>query len=89
MLSIYDLISVVPEGWQESGDLSEYASDIELSCLRMVEENYADKYPGIYSIISSWRAEDDLFDILYSYFFSTDNTYALKDLYSLGMPKKL
>lgn len=69
MLEIYDVLKVVPDNWSVD-TLSTYSTEIKTAVSKILISNYVgSSYNFFYDIISSWRTNDDYFDIIYSYYY--------------------
>ena len=44
---------------------------------------------GVYDVVSKWRANDDYFEILYTYYYNTENTDAINALKDKYLPGEL
>lgn len=69
MIAIPDLLTV-PEGWT-AADLADYADSIDAVYNKFVEISLSDATDGgIYEIVNGWRADKDIFEILYRYYYA-------------------
>ena len=70
MLSLYDALEVVPSGWTRQ-NLGSYKSEIEkgyeILKTGALRESGDRRY---YEMATKWRADNDLFDILYGYYYN-------------------
>lgn len=91
----YDFVSVVnspdtTDGWKDI-DLVQYALDMEQAYIRLLEvyQNEAVN-ETVYPLINSWREKEDLFEVLYRYYFAlsesegTSIDYVIKNLTNLA-----
>ncbi len=68
MLNVSDMLAVVPKNWTES-TLSEYESVITETFNYIVGSGFTGpSFNGVYNSISSWRENDDFFEIIYTYY---------------------
>lgn len=69
MLDISDILKDIPDGWTVDS-LAAYSTEIETAVSKILISNYLGiSYNLFYDIISSWRTNDDYFDIVYSYYY--------------------
>lgn len=92
MLRLYATLEPVPADWTAEG-LSAYDTAIE-SALEMITSgayanNRTSAFRGMHSVVSSWRANDDFFEILYRYYYLTDNEEAIASLQNIYLPGSL
>ena len=89
MSDMYAKLKNVPNAWT-AADLANYKTDID-GALTYIKDN-ADKTSGlrqVYGIVSAWREKDDYFDILYTYYYDTENEDAINSLKNKQLPGKL
>lgn len=84
-VEIFDTIKTIPDNWQAS-DLSAYSTTIETVYSAMLGESYATTYPNVYALVSYWRTNDDLFDILYNYLYEANYKDSIPYLFTYGLP---
>lgn len=69
MLTFYDELKAVPDDWTVE-TLPQYATEIETAVSKILLSNYLGiSYNFFYDIISSWRTNDDYFDVIYAYYY--------------------
>ena len=69
MLTFYDELKDIPDDWTVE-TLPQYATEIETAVSKILLSNYVGiSYNFFYDIISTWRTNDDYFDIIYSYYY--------------------
>jgi len=69
MLSTFDQLKDVPDDWT-IGSLKNYETEITTATSKILISNYVGlSYNQFYDVISSWRTNDDYFDIIYSYYY--------------------
>ncbi len=69
MLSTYDALKDVPDDWSID-TLKNYETQITTAVSKIQISNYVGwTYNQFYDAISSWRTNDDYFDIIYSYYY--------------------
>ena len=75
MIELHDTLKTVPDDWQTSAPkLTEYESEVRAAVAIINASDYKafDGSATIYSILSSWRTENDYFDIIYAYYYYND-----------------
>lgn len=87
ILGIHDTLSVIPDEWS-ADTLTAHSSEVETAILSVLS-GYAGYFPTLYDMVSDWRANDDMFDIMYEYLFATDNKGVIPRLYSIGLPTEI
>lgn len=89
MADLYEALDDVPEAWTNDG-LSTYADSFAAAMTLIGESKYATAtYRAIYDYVSKWREKDDYFEILYTYYYGTNNTDMIAKLQDLHLPGKL
>lgn len=89
MLELDEKADLIPEDWRTLGSL-EYADEIEAVYSFIMDGDYAGyTFAQIYYAVSSWRAEDDLFDCMYDYYYKTESTQSLVYLALIRLPSEL
>lgn len=69
MLSTFDQLKDVPDDWTLDS-LKNYETEITTATSKILISNYVGlSYNQFYDVISSWRTNDDYFDIIYSYYY--------------------
>ena len=67
--NLHETLKDVPENWKID-DLGAYSQNITTAVHLIVESGCAGpEFNQIYSLLSSWRAKDDFFEIIYSYYY--------------------
>ncbi|MBE5742031.1 MAG: hypothetical protein E7360_01775 [Clostridiales bacterium] len=95
MLSVYETTSVIPANWTKDGLYTDTNKNaIEKAVEKMLSSGFAStRYSFIFQKISAWRTNDDLFDIIYSYYFyggaESKDLVRTKLLAKIPMPKRL
>lgn len=96
MLNMYEAVAVVPANWkageipttEEVAALADYEYGITSAVTLINTYGYttdvSSSYRSLYAQIASWR--EDYFDILYWYYYSQNNTDAIKLLYYVYLP---
>ncbi len=85
VLDIYDALDTVPDNWSVS-DLKTNGTAIEYIYVKILTEGYTQSFPRLYYLVSEWREADDLFDVLYTYFYETDQKDVMLTLSSFCLP---
>lgn len=85
VLDVYDALDTVPENWSV-GDLKACSTAIEYIYVKIISEGYTQAFPRLYYLVSDWRTNDDLFDILYTYFYETNQKNVISSLSSFCLP---
>lgn len=62
---VYETIAAVPSGWSVS-QLGEYADNIVTATAEIFDKTYVLQFPDFYYLVSEWRDDGDLLDILYA-----------------------
>ena len=86
--SLFDTISVVPDEWTVAS-LNDHHEQLNAVVYNMLNAGYYLNFPSMYDIVSAWRTNDDLFDILYNYLFATDKKTIIPNLYPVGLPDEI
>lgn len=95
MISVYETTSIISKEWtKESLYTEENSKAIEAAVTKILNSNFATVgYSFIFQKISTWRDNDDLFDIIYSYYFygeEENKELVITRLYKyVPMPKRL
>ena len=87
-IEVYDLIDSVPNDWRESG-LEPYYENIWQATVQIAGASYIMEFPEIYYLISDWRQNKDLFDIIYNYLYEADKKPILKSFIIYGLPTQI
>lgn len=89
MLDLHDRFEELPANWKEL-NLSDYQTQIEGIYDFIFNSDYAEGAWGeIYYYVSSWRAADDAFDILYVYYYGLDDIDTMQSLATVCLPGSL
>ena len=84
-----DFPNGVPSDWAVA-DLENYETRIKMAAGYVANTPYstlADRY--IFGIVSKWREKNDYFDIIYSYYYHTDQVDSLGALKNIQLPGQL
>ena len=69
LMNLHDVMDAVPDDWTVD-TLGQYETDIANAVSKITIGEYLGlNYNQMYSILSSWRANDDYFDIIYAYYY--------------------
>lgn len=69
MLNLHDTLKDVPDNWTVDV-LANYGDQITLAVSKILASSYIGaSYTQMYDVISSWRTNDDYFDVIYSYYY--------------------
>lgn len=89
MITLHECLKDVPADWTAE-DLETYKSnfnaaleEIRFSSFKKYEERF------VYRLVSAWREKDDYFDLMYTYFYNTDNDEAIAKLKDVALPGEL
>ena len=89
MVEVHDVLVEIPDDWQTVG-VQTYANEIEAFYNVIFSNDYVDNGMAyIYPYVANWRATGDAFDILYYYYYETDNREALNALATVNLPTSL
>jgi len=81
MLRTYDYISDIPDNWTAES-LSAHGASIDDMFKHIAYGDFSGvNYFGYYDIVSSWRTNDDMSEIVYSYYLYTVDTVDTEKLY--------
>lgn len=74
MLAIYDSLEIIPDDWTVES-LKAYDLQITVAASKIAISDFVGVgYSSLYTALSSWRANDDFFEIIYShYLYNRDN----------------
>ena len=84
-LDVYDLVKDIPDNWREVG-LEDYYTSLRQTVIKILGEGYVYYFSDMYYLISEWREENDLFDMLYVYLYEADESELMETLIICGMP---
>lgn len=72
LVSLYDIVKAIPDNWtKESLKTNEQTQVVISTIARMTTNEYnTSAYRDFYRIVSSWRANDDLAEILFTYYYN-------------------
>lgn len=88
-LDLYNQFEAIPEDWKTQG-IENFAAQIEDVYGFMYRSGYFDAaYAQIYYAISDWRQGDDIFDLLYTHYYNTENMDVVIELASVALPTVL
>ena len=86
----YDSYADIPDEWTVDILKSNYASDIKNATSALLSSDYVgDGYRDLYSVISAWRSENDLFEILFAFYYSENESETLNALAKCYLPGSL
>lgn len=89
MLALDVKMDAIPENWREVG-LADYGDEIDAVLDFIVNGDYYNyDYTQIFYLVSAWRAQDDAFDYLYSYYYGIEDVESLVYLANVRLPKEL
>lgn len=86
MTSFYGQLQTIPKAWT-SEDLAQYDQNIREAFKILVASKY--KRSDIFPKLSAWRENDDLFEILYTFYYDRTDTSALNVLKDIILPGPL
>ena len=74
LVKVYEYLEDIPNDWT-ADDLVAHKDNIKAAVSEIERENYAGRsMSSIYTSLSKWRANDDVFEIIYSYYlYKEDN----------------
>ena len=84
LIDVYDTLKVIPANWTPN-DLKNYATVIENACVKMASDENAASLSNAYYGVSRWRG-GDLFDIIFTYLYDSDNITAVQAMSAFGLP---
>lgn len=87
-LAIYDLVKDIPNDWK-TGGLTSYYNDIERAATQIMNAGYLLEFPNLYYLISDWRLENDLFDMIYTYLYAMDEKATIEHFIVYGLPLQI
>lgn len=74
MLTLYESLVSIPENWTLESLKTSYSEVIESTWVLLRESEHTHiRYRPLYGMASRWRAQDDLFEILYAYYYDETN----------------
>lgn len=89
MIALYDCLAEVevPENWT-AADLTAYKTSFE-AALEEIRfggkfKNYESRF--VYNLVSGWRENDDYFELMYTYFYNTENEDAIAAMKDVALP---
>lgn len=73
MISLYESVATIPNDWT-SETLAQYKDQIDAAWEILYATEYkATQHRSLYLLASRWRANDDIFDILYEYYYNHED----------------
>lgn len=87
-IAIYELIKDVPNDWKVSG-LAPHYSVIGKTATQIMGASYILEFPDLYYLVSDWREENDLFDMIYNYLYDTDEKDVIEYFVIYGLPSQI
>ena len=88
ILVLHETLSVIPAEWTLDS-LPEYKDAITSAVNLISRENFTQSSSAIYNILSQWRAGNDVFEIIYSYFMYKDEELGGQEYVTETLIKKL
>lgn len=86
-LRLFDTIKTVPDEW---GNLTAYAAEINAARDLIADGGFGTAgYRDFFAQISTWRTNDDFYDILYTYYLAQEDTQSIDKLKNLVLPAPL
>ena len=72
MLSLHESLMNVPNNWTLNDLKTTYKDDVEATWVLLRESKYTHiQYRSLYKLATKWREAQDLFEILYAYYYDT------------------
>ena len=69
MLNVSDILDIVPDDWTKD-TIAQYGNAIKEALSYITSSSYTGPtFNGVYNSISSWRTNNDYFEIIFSYYF--------------------
>ena len=89
MIALYESLQRVPENWNVIS-VGQYRSDLEKAISLLRNSPYTSLNDrALYNMTSKWRAKDDFFEILYTYYFNQDDATAINVMKNKHLPGPL
>ncbi len=89
MLELHEMFETLPVDWESQG-INNFANELDAIYDFIFASDYADGTWGeIYHYVSAWRAEDNVFEALYTYYYEADNREAMSKLSTVRLPVSL
>ncbi|MGN1077525.1 MAG: bacterial Ig-like domain-containing protein [Candidatus Gallimonas sp.] len=86
-LRLFDTLKTVPDEWS---DLTAYAAGIDAARDLIADGGFGTAgYRDFFAQISTWRTNDDFYDILYTYYLAQEDTQSIDKLKNLVLPAPL
>ena len=88
LVKVHDILKDIPESWTLD-DLVTHKDAIKSATDEIVKEQYVQRQmSGIYSSLSKWRTQNDVFEIIYSYYLYKEENgeQYVKDTLFQGVP---
>ena len=91
MTELDDLMDAVGADWNEGDNILLYADEIEAVYNSIINsEFYSYSYAQFFYYVSTWRANNDAFDFLYTYFYDVEtNVDAIMNIANIRLPVEL
>lgn len=84
---LYETLIEVPENWS---DLSAYVADIDKVKELVTEGTFGSaEYRNVFAQVSYWRKNNDLFDIVYNYYYQKEDDASIEQMKNIILPAKL
>lgn len=85
--SLFEALADVPDAWT---DLSAYGEAIDRARDLIADGRFGSgEYRNVYAQVSTWRENDDLFEIVYAYYVQSDDTESIDKLKGIILPVRL
>ncbi|MBE6630907.1 MAG: hypothetical protein E7624_08685 [Ruminococcaceae bacterium] len=89
VLNVGEKSALIGADWREVGTKT-YENHIHALYSTLVSTEYDNSLLSeLYTLVSTWREENDLFDILYTYYYDEGDFTTLRQLAPLGLPGEL
>ena len=89
MLDLHDKFELIPADWKTVG-VNSYATQIQSAYNFILGSEYrGTTFVELFYHVSNWRADQDAFDILYTYYYGQNDMDALKVLSGILLPDEL
>lgn len=89
MIALYDCLADIPKEWT-ADTLATYKAGFESALEKIRFSKFRDyEYRFINRLVSGWREADDYFELMYTYFYNTDNEEAIGKIKDVALPDLL
>lgn len=90
MITLYEGLASVPSTWTPETLVSTYAQQIDDVTLKINSSKFrGNNYRTLYITLSQWRENDDYFEVLYRYYYATENATVLLSLTDVCFPGEM